>query len=302
MIILFCHCPLQAEGTSLGINGSASLGYDSNPYLDASKKSDFFAQETLDILLKHPLEGDLALVADFDLLNTNYFEATDVSFFYPVVKAGLNYRLNHRATLESRYVFSYLLYPDNEDGDVAGHGVEVALSCSLNPKIRSRAGFNYTLRDFDSRKSRLPSGVLSSDEREDDRYRIFSSLSFRWLPRVLTRVSYDYTLNDSNHQFLDYYDYDAHRVVLGTGVRLHRKLRGNVFFGYEYREYDSRLLLLDAQTVEDNDVYKAGAELRYQWLENISLSYRYFWRQKDSKEPTQEYNEIIQTLGLFYSF
>jgi len=292
-----------ADAVEFHITGSATLSHDSNTRLDSSKKSDLFASQDINIHVKHPLSNTVNWVSKYHVFNTNYFEATDINNFYQTAKTGLDKKITDRSYINGSYIFSSLSFPNDENGDTISHGGEVALRTYLNRDVRFKNGFRYSFSDFTNRRIHLGSGDLSlGDNRADDGYTVFSRVDWKIQPNAQLHLGYRFFFNESNDEYLDFYDYQSHRIRAGLTLRPHAKVILHGSFTYEFKDYASRTLFVDPTTEQEDDAYTIHAGVRYRWYKNVAVGYSFLWRQKDSNEPTQEYNNIIQTLGIYFKF
>ena len=183
------------------------------------------------------------------------------------------------------------------------HQGRVGLKQQLSEQLQVRAGFGVLSEDFQDRKIRQASGVLSADdERSDLRLVVDSEAAFRILKNVLLKAGFIYYSDDSNDQFHDYYDYGHAKYYTSLYWQWSSKISAYVKFAYENRDYNSRPLLDQPSVFENDDIYTGIAALYYQLQANLALGVNYSYRQKNSNEPSQEYSGSVTTLGLYCSF
>lgn len=302
VLLLLFVSPAVAVESPYRLKGSLQMGHDSNPHLDSGEKGDFYAAETLDTVFKRHLTDRLRLLGRYDLINANYFEAQNESYLFQEVKGGLNYLLGRQWMLEAYAGFQYLWFFDRPDGDTRTPLGEVAVVHILGRRTRLRGGLLYEFRDFEDRKAFAPEGLASSDDREDDRWRAFASLDFEVLPLVYMHAACRFTDQDSNDQFHNFYDYDSNGLTFGATAHFWNRMKASGYVAYEYREYDQRPIVGNAAVLEENDITTAGASLHWDWRKDLSVGYQYYWRQKDSNEPSQSYIDHVHSLGLYFSF
>lgn len=292
-----------AAGPAPAIKASVVAGYDNNAHLNAERKSDGFMQEAAGIRSRHELCDVSDLRLSYDVLNLNYFDATDESFLWQRAGAGVDWKLLPGTTVETDYAFRFVYFPDDEDVTYYLQTLRSGVRQDLSSAVTVRGGFGAGYRAFDSRKKSEPNALLSDeDERADRLYEPDAELSVRLTKSLYWRTNFSYLWQDSNAAYNDYYDYEALKVRTALSAVLSRELSASVEFGYESRDYDSRTLFGDATRFESADIYSAGAALFYRVNKNFSLGTVYTYRQKNSNEPSETYSGSIGTLGVYSSF
>ncbi len=303
-LLSFIAIPFSsASAEPLKMNAAALVGYDNNTGLDADRRGDMFAEEMVSLTYSRPLTDRLKMRFSSFLFNVNYFEATDNNVFIPMGNAGIDTLVTPGTVLQWDYRFEFIDFPNNDLASALRHEGRVGLKQRISEQLQVRAGFGVLSEDFQERKIRQASGVLSSDdERNDLRAVVDSEAAFRILENVLLKAGFIYYSNDSNDQFHDYYDYGHAKYYASLHWQWNSKISAVVKFAYENRDYDSRPLLDQPSVFENDDVYTGIAALTYQLQANVALGVNYYYRQKNSNEPSQKYSGSVTTLGLYYSF
>ena len=293
----------SASAEPLKMNAAALIGYDNNTGLDAGRKEDLFAEEMVSLTYSRPLTDRLKMRLSSFLFNVNYFEATDNNVFIPMGNAGMDTLVIPGTVFQWDYRFKYIYFPNDETATALEHEGRVGLKQRISDRLQIRAGFGVLWEDFQERKIRQASGVLSADEERNDlRLVVDSEAAFRILENVLLKAGFIYYSNDSNDQFHDYYDYGHAKYYASLHWQWSSKVSAYVKAAYENRDYGSRPLLDQPSVFEDDDIYTGLAALYYQLQANMALGVSYHYRQKNSNEPSQKYSGSITTLGLYYSF
>jgi hypothetical protein len=297
----------------LKVKGSAVIGFDNNPGLNADREDDFFAKETVGVLFKQPICDPVKLRLGYDALNVNYFEESEEDLLVQNAGAGLDVKLDPRTTLETDYGFRYVwFYQDDDDQDrdrdedlstYWAHESRAGIKHRMSDTVTAKVGFGTSFRQYEERKTREADGTLSdSDERSDDRYLADSEVVIRVAPRVYLRGGFNYYTNDSDDQFHDTYDYDSYEWFAGVRYSPFKRATLSFKLAYENRDYDSRVLLDDATVFQEDDIYRIFGGLYYKLHRNVSLGLTYTYRQRDSNEPTQSYSGSLATAGFYFNF
>jgi hypothetical protein len=295
--------PSSAE--PLKIKASTLIGVDSNPSLNAEKNEDMFAQETVSLDHKHRFSREGALRLSYDLTNVNYFDVTDENVLYQKAGAGLDFLIAPKTVLETDYTLEYVYFPYDESVTNMRHNGRVGLRHRLTDRVTLGGGVGATLKDYEDRRIREASGVVSdSEERSDDRARADAEVKIRLSSDLSVWGGFVYYQNDSNDQFHDTYDYDSYKFHVGTAFRVCSKVRSFARFSYENRDYDSRPTLDDSDDEggEGAELYVASAGLYYQFHKNVSLGAIYTYRARSSNESSQGYTSSVTTVGFYYNF
>lgn len=303
-VILLCAAvPAWAAERPFDISAAAIIGHDNNSHLNAERKDDVFGEETVGVDWKAQLGSAAKLRASYDLLNINYFEATDENVLLQRAGAGLDWTLRPGTVLETDYEFQFVYFSDNEDVTYFLNRAHADIKQDLSKSVWLAPGFGASRRGFDSRKRRGPSNILSgTDERVDWVLQPDAALSWRVDKKTLLTAFYQYTWQDSNDQFHDFYDFNAWKLSAGLKRALPWRLTGTAGFSYENRGYASRPLIDDNNTEQTDDIYTVSTGLYWKLNKTVTFGGAYSWRQKESNEPSQSYSGSIWTLGVFTRF
>lgn len=302
-----------ASSSPVKVKGSAVIGFDTNPGLNADREDDFFAKETAIVSYKHPICEPVKARLAYDVLNVNYFEQTEEDLLAQNAGAGLDIKLDPRTVLETDYNFRYVFFhedPNDDDRDrdddlssYWAHESRAGLRHKMSDTVTARVGFGTQWRQYEDRKAREADGKLSdSDERSDDRTLADSEFIIRVAPKTFLRGGFNFYRNDSNDEFHDTYDYDSTEWFAGVRFSPFAKTTLSFKFSYENRDYDSRVLLDDPATFQEDDIYRSFAAIYYKFNRNVSLGLTYTYRQRDSNEPSQSYSGSLATAGFYLNF
>jgi hypothetical protein len=294
--------PAHAAQKPLTLRASTLLGHDDNATLNAERKGDFFAQQSLSAKYRHALFKSVSAFLAYDLNNSSYFEVTDANVLLQSATAGVQWLPRPRTLLEAEYQFSSFYFPRNDSITSLEHEARVGFRQRLAKDVVWKAGIGTLDKEFDERKLRQADGVLGDGEREDGRLVVDNEIGFKLFEKTYWKLGAVALWNDSNDQFHDYYDYDAIRGYVNASWQPAPKVSSFVKLSYERREYDSRPLVDDAATFQEDDVYTATAALFYKLGKGVSLGAIHTYREKNSNEPSQGYSGSISSLGLYYSF
>ena len=120
--------------------------------------------------------------------------------------------------------------------------------------------------------------------------------------KLFVKVKNRYYFNESNDEYMDYYDYQAERVNLYTAYPLTEKLSVLLSGGYQYKDFKSRTITTDADKKEHDHLMTLGSGINYKILPSFYISANYTYRQNYSNDPMQEYSGSVSTAGINYFF
>lgn len=292
-----------ARSDSFKVRAAALMGYDNNTGLNANRQEDAFAQESVSLAYQERLNYFSRFRFSGDILNVNYFKATDENVLLPSAGVGFDLLLLPQTVLETDYNFTYVYFPNDISVTSSDHDGRVGLKQVITKNLTWRGGFTVSTKDFEDRKLRKADGNLSiSEERGDLKYIADTDLSIYLSKTMLLKLGFNYYWNDSNYVFNDYYDYEGFKLLAGLSANATDRISWFTKFAYENRDYDSRPLTDQSSVFENDDIYTASGGIFYSFDKNLSLGSVYSYRQKNSNEPSQKYSGSISTLGFYYSF
>lgn len=282
-----------------------SQGVDTNPLLDSTHKADSYTQETLDMRFKYDLPDNRfgKLDANFGLsaLNVSYYEITDVDIFDGFADITFNEKISKDVVLSAGYSFEALWFPNSSDGNYVGNEINAGFKQLLTPDAYHRFLYRFQIRNYLERKTMLGNGNLTSDLREDIRNIFRYEMGVYVGKKVKVRFIDDVIWNDSNDQYLDYYDYCANRCGASLAAVFTKKFYGVAGFYYQRKLYYSRLVSVGDYDQRDN-LFTATASLSYDISRNLSVSLSYTHMENHTNEPLERYIDTLYYGGLNYRF
>ena len=294
---------LPPKESSYKLSNRAALffGYDSNANLSSIRKGDLFEEFLYSVDFTKPFLGDMKATFDYDLDVLNYNEKTDVSNILNHIRLGL-----HKDFLICSSGFGYdvgmLYYPNNEDGNFIFHRGFFYLKKDISNKTYHKLEFQYGLKDYrDERALAHTINTYKDDDRFDKRSSAEYSVASLIFPELLIRWRAKFSLNDSNAQFLDFYDYKSYKTSLSLYYKLLERVSLQSTFTYIRKKYDERTVVQGAYRQRDN-LYSATVGAVYKLDEINSLSLHYTYRENFSNDFFGDYSESIISFGWRCSF
>jgi hypothetical protein len=276
-------------------------GYDNNVYLDPSRKGDIFDQVMADIVLRYRVNNKLDIKTRYDFTSITYHRFTDVSMLDNQVSAGLEYYPFNRLKAEAGYIIDFIDYFKSKDSDYMMDGPYAGIRYYINRKAFIGTMYQYSEYDYSSRKTRDNSAVETDITRKDKRNSLTAEIG-SYLGKLFVKIKNTYFWNDSNDQYLDFYDYNSERINLYAAYPVTDKVSAILSGGYQRKDFKNRTTIKDPGKKENDNIMMLGAGFSYSIMPSCSVSFNYSYRQNYSNDPVQEYSGSIGTIGLNLSF
>ena len=276
-------------------------GFDNNVFLDSSRQSDMFDQAGIGLGLKYDASRDLKLNVKGGLTTITYHEVTDATMLNSNAKAFFDYFCGPVKTYAGYGIDDYY-YPRNEDGDFFVHGPFAgARYYCLDPKFYLGAMYNYEMYDYQHRPIRNGEDAVLEQDRDDKRHNIIGESGI-YCGKTVYKLKNTLYFNDSNDEFMDYYDYWADRIMgYVTWPVWCDKLFVTLEGGYQYKHFYSRETT-ESTSKEHDNLMILGAGFYYEICKSFYASFNYSYRENYSNNPVSEYSGSMYTAGVSYSF
>jgi hypothetical protein len=148
----------------------------------------------------------------------------------------------------------------------------------------------------------LGNGNLDSPLRTDTRNVLRYELGMYIGDLIKLKGISEYYINESNFQFLDYYDYTSYKIGGSLIAALAPKLYGTTSFYYLRRRYDSRTLSDNNQSTQRDNLYMVTGSLIYDITKNLSAFVSYSHSENHTNEPLEQYVDTLYSGGVTYYF
>lgn len=279
-------------------------GFDNNVNLDSNRKHDLFTEVDAQIGYKKPFDGIFNATVNYYLNSITYHEVTDASFYDNNIALDLGANIfDGNAKLTWVNAVGYNYYPHEELSTYLLYSPQLSIKHKLTEAISQKIAYDFQLKGYPDRKATDGAGLPKESDRIDIRNGVTHELSGSFFNDVFLRLKNQYYVNDSNDQFMDFYDYRSYRANL-TAIMplLTKKLYGLLTVGYQRRDYNNRQLVNDNSKTEADDTYNAGSSLIFDITKTISVSLNYDYIQNESNEPSEEYSGSTMSCGFHYAF
>ncbi|MDD4879051.1 MAG: hypothetical protein PHR22_01170 [Candidatus Omnitrophica bacterium] len=280
---------------------AAIQGYDNNVFLDPRRVQDTFSEAIVDAGVSYPLSGRWDVNGGISAHNITYWKATDANLTEADLNFGFNGKLPGNLTLTAFNDVELVEYQANADGNYLGDKVGLALKQKLPNNFFHSLRYEYFYKHYSDRRALDADGVKSAHKREDGRNTVYYDLGV-YLKRSMFKVFGEYYYNNSNDNFLDYYDYESLRLGSSMIYLLTDKMSTSFSYYRQFRNYPGRTLLEDPTRGEKDRTWVTSASVFYDIYKNATLGLSYSYRQNLSNNPTQKYSGSITSLGLYCRF
>lgn len=279
-------------------------GYDNNVNLDSSRKGDLFSEIDLELGYVLPFAKKFNGTIDYYLGSVVYHDMTDATFYDNNLSLGLDSDIvEDKLNLALDNIFEYNYYPNEEASTYISYSPQLSLRHNFNEAIFHVLSYDFAVTEYSDRKAVDGAGVKKESARQDIRNGITYELGGLAIKDIFFKVRNQYYVNDSNDQFMDYYDYWSYRFNVTAILPLFKdRLCALVGAGYQRFDYDTRQLVNDKDKTEKDDLYSMSASILFDLTKRFSMSLNYTYRQNESNEPSEEYSGSIFSAGLHYAF
>jgi hypothetical protein len=280
---------------------AAIQGYDNNVFLDPRRAQDTFSEAIVDAGVSYPLSGRWDVTGGISAHNITYWKETDANLTDVDLKFGFDGKLPGGMTLTAYNDVELVEYQANADGNYLGDKVGLVLKQKLPNNFFHSFNYEYFYRHYSDMRTLDASGMISDRKRQDSRNTVYYDLGV-YLKKTMFKVFGEYYYNDSNDNFLDYYDYQSLRLGSSMIYLLTGKMSASFSYYRQFRNYSGRTIPGDATQAEKDRTWVSSASLFYDIYKNATLGLSYSYRQNLSNNPTQKYSGSITSLGLYCRF
>ncbi len=277
------------------------LGYDNNVDLDSKRHKDGFQQSTANVDLTYRAMDRLNLKAGTDVFETIYFKYNRNNIVDVAPYAGFDLYITPDLISRNRFIFDAFVYPNEKESTYYGIALSTYLRHYFYHDVYQELGFEYLKRWYPERKTFNSAGRRCDKDRIDDRVRVKYTVG-AYFDRAFLRVSNEYSGNDSNDDFQQYYDYQVYRLRPSVMFFFTDDIYTDVSLVYKYTRYKDRRTTEDPGQRESDHTYIFNSSLYYDITKNLALGVTYSYSENASNDPFQKYSESIISGGVYCSF
>jgi hypothetical protein len=281
--------------------GAVTMGYDNNAHLNSDRDEAFFTQQFFRAAYMTTFDKRTQGRATYDLMNLLYPNESDLSLVRNTVNLDVDHAVNKDFIVTPGYTFDSVSYTHGGDESYIEHGVGIKLKQRLPYKWYHTLLYSAAWRDYFDMHTQVSATVESDKFRNDWRNTLEYEIG-RYFEKDWVKVTFQFYNNNSNEQYLDFYDYNSYKVGPSWTHLFNDKLSGLLSGYWQYRAFSSRPVVLDPTVKEHDSTYVATAGLYYSLTRACSLGLSYTYRQNNSNEPTESYSGSLTSASVYYRF
>ncbi len=293
---------LKENKIDLNFFAGVLQGFDNNVNLDPDRKKDGFLDASLNTEVAYNYTDDIRLKVENYTTSVLYYNVNSANMFDFYNRAGLELDIfEDRVMVGADYVLDYVLFPNDKNGTYLGNEAKVFIKHKLTPDFYHKLGYKFLHKGYADDRTRGSNMEKTETTRTDDRNEIDYEVGLYLFNRLILRTSIEFYKNDSNYQYMDYYDYWSFKVRPSLMYSITKNLYTSASFSYQQRRYDDRLSSNNDEHVQDN-TYVFNTSILYDLSKSFTVAINYSYRENVSNDSLQKYSGSIVTGGLYYSF
>ncbi|MFA5117497.1 MAG: MtrB/PioB family outer membrane beta-barrel protein [Candidatus Omnitrophota bacterium] len=280
---------------------ATTQGYDNNSHLDSARDGDAYFQTFFRGTFTTSVSKKTEAFLGYELMNLLYAGEGDLDLLRNGIQTGISHNLTRDLSFSAEYDFDSIEYINSGNDDYLDNQVGMKLKYKLPHKMYMSLGHNFMLRNYADRLIRTAVDTFSEKKREDIRHTVEYEVG-KYFTKDFFKVGYQYFFNNSNEKFLNYYDYDSHKIGASFTHLFNDKFTGYLSISKQFRDYRSRTLVNDAGCREHERTFLTTAALYYSFNKSISFGLSYTYRENKSNEPVEEYSGSLVSISTYYRF
>ena len=281
----------------LGLSG----GYDSNTHLDRKKNGDSFLQSFFKASFITPLSEKTTGTFNYEMMSLLYGGESDLSLVRNGINAEAKHEIDDNISVSSEMSFDSIEFIRSGDDDYLDSGLGLKAQQKLPFNFYHSLSYNMLFRNYDQRTIRL-SALVNSDKKRNDWRNTVEYEVGKYFEKDFFKLGIEYFNNNSNEQYLDYYDYDSYKVKSSYTHIFSEKIFSYLSFAEQMRNYRDRTLINDTGLTQWERTLLSSAAVFYNLNKAVSLGLNYTYRQNYSNEPSDRYSGSLISLSTYWKF
>ena len=275
-------------------------GYDRNPNLNTPRKGSGYTEQDLGVGYIHRWGSRFIYRLSGHTRYVNYYKFANENLFDQILRGETALELHPDWFVESEYVARWLWKPDDAQGNFAEQETKIGLKHYLiRRRLYHKPSYIFQYRGHTKARARLPDGSASLTERHDVTHRLAYEIGVHPVPQLLLRVNNQIGRNDSNDQFLDFYDYNFYQVTPSVTWEATKRLFMVTGVQFQRNRYDDRAV---RGTAERENFFAFFGSLFYHVTDTTSVGFHWTYVKDDSNLPELEYQSSNLSLGCYIHF
>lgn len=287
----------------LDVAASLVAGYDANVNLDRyDRDGSIFTQKTLGLYGKYELIDSKVFVrTGYDFTWIKYWKFSDPDLLDNILSTGVDMKVTDNLMWSVDYMADFVGFPRDEQSEYTMNLIETSLRHDINDWIYQKVIYQFLHKHYPKWKPNNAWGIRQERDRSDSRNSITHQLGVFVGNKTFFKTENKFSMNDSNELFLDFYDYHAFKTKVSVTHILTNKIYGTASFAYQYKAYEQRSV--GAQDFDQRDnLYIYNTSLFYDIIPAVSLGMSFDYRENNSNENQQKYEDYIISSGIYAVF
>ncbi len=286
----------------LDVSASSTYGYNSNVYLNRyDEDGSFFGEQTLGLYGRYPISDVFTFRGNYDLTWIKYFEFSKPDLLDNMLGVGLDTKVTDYVLWSVDYMVDFATFPYDRTGKYTLNQIGTALKHELTDWLYHKVGYDFFYKHYHKAWIRKPWGNAATDDREDKRNTLKHEVGLYVGDRTLVKAKNQLYYNDSNEEYLSFYDYWAYKTRAELSHLITDDLYGTVNFGYQYKSYDQRGIS-DSTEDQYDHLFTYGASFFYDVIPSVSIGVNFDFSNNYSNENYERYEDYIVASGIYCSF
>lgn len=277
------------------------MGYDNNVELDSTKKEDGYSQSSANFEFSYNEIEKLKLMTGTDLFGLMYFNHNRNNLINVSPYVGFDYEITPEIISANRIIYDYFGYPKEKEDTFHGLRLSTELRHYLREDVYHEIVYEYLWRWYPKRKKILTSLAQSNNNMKEGQWRLRHVVGF-FGDKIFLRISNQFSANDSNYEFEDYYDWWQYRLRPSIMYFITDSVYLDLAFVYRRIVYKDRIITTSASDKERDNNYLFNASIYYDINESVTMNCTYTYTENTSNDSFQKYSGSTVTGGLSYNF
>lgn len=279
-----------------------TVGNESNPGLLKGHISALYTEEYLSTTFGYKFTPQLNWQLGYSLDALNYDEYTDGSTKTNSLTTKLIWRMVKPLRAEVHYTFDDSEYPYDDGASTWDQKVHLRLRHSFWKTFYHYAGWTYLNKQYKGKLKRESTSTrIAGKRRHDQRHTGIYEIGATFADVNTLKLKQELYYNDSNEGHQDYNDAQDYKVKATFMRDWTPKWTSTNSFTYELKRYERRNVSERGVAQQDyTKTYESG--FTYKLSPQVDLAYTWKYKQNDSNDPGQAYQDITNSLALTASF
>lgn len=295
--------PKKIGDLKVDLSASSIFGYDSNVHLYRyDEDGSIFMQDALGVKGTYPIKNSIfTLRGAYDIIAIKYFKFSDPDLMDNILSTGLDAKIADNFLWSVDYMADFVGYPHDEQSGYTLNQVATTLRHDITSWLYQKMGYEFFYKHYPKLKTRVSRGNLRLGDREDYRNTVFHQLGLYATKKMFIKAENRIYNNESNENYLDYYDYHALKSKVSLTYLITKKLYETLSFAYQYKAFEKRGVS-DSDEDQRDHLFIYGASVFYDVIPNVTVGASFDYRKNYSNENIERYDDYVISSGVYCYF